>query len=183
MSSTYPSQRRRDPQPLNRGGEVALVALAAALLAVSLAALAGLGCAALITGGGWVWPHGTTAATRVLGGLLTGRPGRGLPPRQGARVPGPVLTYGCVVVCELALLVVSILGGVLYLRWHRPGDARGGMATRAEAEAVLGVSRLRGARAIIRPDLYRTSDEASSARRPSGAESGTEISSAPMGRP
>ena len=34
------------------------------------------------------------------------------------------------------------------------GDARGGMATRGEAEQALGMGRLRAAREIIRPDLY-----------------------------
>jgi hypothetical protein len=56
---------------------------------------------------------------------------------------------------ELALLAASIAAAVLFLRFHRPGDARGGMATRHETQQVLGVSRLREAKALIRPDLDR----------------------------
>ena len=146
-------QQRRDPQPMGRGGEVALVALAGVLMLLGMAALAGLGVAATLAGGGWVWPHGTDTIGSVLGGLLTGHPGRGLPPELAARVPGPVAVYSGVAVAELAMLVVTTAGGVLFWRYHRPGDARRGMATRGEAAQVLGRSRLRAARAIIRPDL------------------------------
>ena len=161
MSSVYPNQRRRDPQPLGRAGETALVAVCAVLLAVSVAALAGLGTACLVAGGGWVWPHGTSTIARTLGGLLSGRPGRGLPAVLARRVPGPVPVYSGVVAAELLLAALAAAGGVAFTRWHRPGDTRGGMATRAEAAAVLGVGRLRSAMAIIRPDLYGPSPSAS----------------------
>ena len=147
-------QQRRDPQPMRRSGEVALVALAAVLMLLGFAALAGLGAAAALAGGGWVWPHGTDTIGSVLAGLLTGHPGGGLPPELAARVPGPVAVYSGVAVAELAMLVVTTAGGVLFWRYHRPGDARRGMATRGEAAQVLGRSRLRAARAIIRPDLH-----------------------------
>ncbi len=150
---TSPTQRR-DPQPMGRGGEVALVALAGVLMLLGLAALAGLGAAAALAGGGWVWPHGSDTIGSVLGGLLTGHPGRGLPPELAARVPGPVAVYAGVAVAELVMLAVAGVGGVLFWRDHRPGDARRGMATRSEAAQVLGRSRLRSARAIIRPDLH-----------------------------
>lgn len=156
MSSVYPNQRRGDPQPLGRAGEAALVAVCAVLLAVSLAALAGLGAASLVVGGGWVWPRGSTTITHTLGGLLSGQPGRGLPAVLASRVPGRVVVYSGVAVAELLLAVLAVTGGVLFIRWHQPGDARGGMATRSEAAAVLGVGRLRSAMAIIRPDLYGT---------------------------
>ena len=103
MSSVYPNQRRRDPQPLGRAGETALVAVCAVLLAVSLAALVGLGAACLVAGGGWVWPHGSTAITHTLGGLIAGHPGRGLPAVLARRVPGRVAVYSGVVVAELLL--------------------------------------------------------------------------------
>ncbi len=147
-------QQRRDPQPLARGGEVALVALAGVLMLVGMTALAGLGAAAALAGGGWVWPHGSDTIGVVLAGLLSGHPGRGLPPELAARVPGPVAVYSGVAVAELVMLIVAGVGGVLFWRYHRPGDARRGMATRGEAARVLGRSRLRAARAIIRPDLY-----------------------------
>lgn len=150
---TGPQQRGRDPQPLSRGGEVALIALAAALLLLALAALLGLGVAAALLGGGWVWPAGSQQTGPVLRGLLTGRPGTGLPPPVAARVPGPAGVYGCVAATELLTVGFGVAAVVLGWRYHRPRDARRGMATRGEAAQVLGWSRLHAARAILRPDL------------------------------
>lgn len=147
-------QQRRDPQPMGRGGEVALVALAGVLMLLGLAALAGLGAASALAGGGWVWPHGSDSIGAVLGGLLTGHPGQGLPPELAGRVPGRAAVYSGVAAAELVMLALAGAGGVLFWRYHRPGDARRGMATRSEAAQVLGRSRLRAARAIIRPDLH-----------------------------
>ena len=151
---TTPHQRRRDPQPMVQGWEVPVAVIGGALLGFGLAALFGLGTASALFGRGWVWPHGPGTITHVLGGLLTGHPGRGLDPRQARMLAGPLAVYLCVAACELAVIVAVIVGGVLVARYRRPVDARGGMATRSEAEQVLGMSRLRGARDIIRPDLY-----------------------------
>lgn len=151
---TSPAQRRRDPQPIGTGWELAAVAVGGALIAVALAALTGLGLGSAMFGGGWVWPHGTETTAHVLGGLLHGQPGRGLPPDQLHRVAEPVPVYACVAASELALLTIAAVAGVLIERYRRPGDARGGMATRREAEQALGLSQLRGARSIVRPDRY-----------------------------
>ena len=153
MTSSYPG-RPRDPQPIGRAGETALITLCAVLVGLSLAALAGLGLASLVAGGGWVWPHGSAAAVHALGGLLTGHPSSGLPPDEAGRVAAPAVVYVAVAVSELVLIVSTGFGWALVARWYRPDDARRGMATRAEAAAVLGTSRLRAARAILRPDLY-----------------------------
>lgn len=147
-------QQRRDPQPMGRAGEVALVTLAGVLLMLGLAALVGLGAASALAGGGWVWPHGSDSIGAVLGGLLSGHPGQGLPPELAGRVPGPTAVYSAVAAAELVMLTLASGAGVLFWRYHRPGDARRGMATRGEAAQVLGRSRLRAARAIIRPDLH-----------------------------
>jgi len=54
---------------------------------------------------------------------------------------------------EVALLSATIWVGVwAYQRWG-PGRMRG-MATAAEAEKILGVTRLRKVAGIVRPDLY-----------------------------
>ena len=54
---------------------------------------------------------------------------------------------------EIALLTATIWVGVYaYQRWG-PGRMRG-MATAAEAEKLLGVTRLRKVAGIVRPDLY-----------------------------
>lgn len=150
------SSSQRDPQPLGRAGEVALVLLAGAAVLLGVAALAGLGAASALAGGGWVWPDGTENIGRALAGLLSGHPGRGLPPELAARVPGPAAVYWAVAVSELLMLTLAAGLCVLGWRYRRPGDARRGMATRSEAAAVLGRGRLRAARTIIRPDLNGT---------------------------
>lgn len=149
--------RRRDPQPIARGWELAVAAVGGALIAVALAALVGLGLASALWGGGWVWPRGTETITHVLSGLLQGKPGRGLPPDELRQVAAPIPVYACVAAAELVLLTAAVLTAVLVTRYRRPGDARGGMATRREAEQALGLRQLRAGRAVIRPDRYPSS--------------------------
>jgi hypothetical protein len=151
---TEPQQRRRDPQSIGQSWEAAVAILGSALLVLGLTALCGLGAASALLGRGWVWPHGTDVMGHVLGGLLTGHPGKGLDSRQARLVAVPAAVYLCVAVCELAVIATSATGAVLVTRYRRPGDARGGMATRGEAEQALGMSCLRAVRAIIRPDVY-----------------------------
>ncbi len=146
--------RRRDPQPIGRGWELAVVAAGGALIVVALAALGGLGVASALWGGGWVWPHGTETVTNVLGGLLSGHPGRGLPPDQLSQVAEAVPVYACVAAAELVLLIGALRTAVLAARYRPLGDARSGMATRREAEQALGLRQLRAGRAVIRPDRY-----------------------------
>ncbi|MDT0262331.1 hypothetical protein [Jatrophihabitans lederbergiae] len=157
---TTPYQRRRDPQPMSQGWETAVAAVGCALMGLGLAALFGLGVASVLFGGGWVWPHGTDTIGHVIGGILSGHPGRGLPAPQSQLVASPGVVYACVAVCELLVVSLAVLAGVLFARYHRPGDARGGMASRGEADQVLGISKLRNAKEIIRPDLYGRDDTA-----------------------
>lgn len=149
-------QRRRDPQPMGQGWEAPAAAIGAILLGLVFAALGGLGVASAVWGGGWVWPHGTGTIQHALGGLVQAHPGRGLPAEQRRLVAGRGAVYGCVAVAELLLVSLAITGGVSIVRYRRPGDARGGMASRSEAAQVLGVGKLREAKTIIRPDLYRS---------------------------
>lgn len=151
---TVPYQRRRDPQPMGQGWEAAAAAIGGALLGAAFAALAGLGVASALWGGGWVWPHGTDTIQHALGGLLQGHPGRGLLPAQEPLVAGRGAVYGCVAGAELLLVALAITAGVFIARYRRPGDARSGMASRSEAAQVLGIGQLREAKVIIRPDLY-----------------------------
>lgn len=151
---TTPYQRRRDPQPMSQGWETAVAAVGGALVGLGLAALSGLGVASVLFGGGWVWPHGTDTIGHVIGGILSGHPGRGLPAPQSQLVAAPGAVYACVAVCELLAVGLAVLAGVLFARYYRPGDARGGMASRSEAAQVLDVSTLRDAKDIIRPDLH-----------------------------
>jgi len=148
--------QRRDPQPLARGGEVALICLGGVLLLLGAAALTGMGLAAAVAGGGWFWPRGGTPVLgRVLAGLLSGHPGQGLPAAQAGLLPPPTATY-LGVGCTEALTVLLLAGmAVLVVRYRVPTDPRSGMATRAQAEQALGLGQLRRARPVIRPDLTR----------------------------
>ena len=151
---TAPYQRRRDPQPVSQGWEIAAAAIGGALLGLGLAAVAGLGLASAMFGGGWVWPHGADTIGHVIDGVLTGHPGRGLPSAQLKLVASPGAVYCCIAGCELIVLALAVTASALVARYRRPNDARSGMASRSEAEQVLGISTLRGAKEIIRPDLY-----------------------------
>jgi hypothetical protein len=57
------------------------------------------------------------------------------------------------VVTEVMLLAVGVLVLKLFLDRWGPGRLRG-MASRGEAEGLLGVTRLRKIRSVVRPDLY-----------------------------
>lgn len=164
MAVTAPHRRRRDPTTFPQGWEVVVAVIGLALIGLALAALAGLGVAAALFGGGWVWPHGVDVVGHTLGGLATGHPGQGLPPGDAVRVAAPVPTYLCVAACELAVIIAVSVAGAAFARGFR----NDGMATRREAEQVLGVSELRRARGIIRPDLYdrRVSVNDALTRRP-----------------
>src|SRR3954454_15433723 len=99
---TTPYQRRRDPTGFTQGWEVAVCVIGLAVIGLALAALAGIGIAAAIFGGGWVWPHGIDAIGHTLCGLAGGHSGRGLPPHEAGRVAAPAPTYLCVATCETA---------------------------------------------------------------------------------
>jgi type IV secretion system protein VirD4 len=134
------------------------------LLAALLVLPDGQGAASLLFGGGWVWPRGCSALLSSIGGLATGHPGRGLGAGQVGQLPGAGVVYLLVVVGEVLLVDAAIWAGVLWWRHLGPG-VWPGMADRFEVEMVLGRSRLRRARKLIRPDLYGTE------RSPSGAVS------------
>jgi len=150
MTVTTSNQRRRDPVGYTPGWEVAIAVIAGGVLVIALAALLGLGLAALLFGGGWVWPHGTNTIGSVLDGLFTGHPGHGLAPLEARQVPAAAAVYACVAVLELLFIAAPVWVGVLIVRRFR----NDGMATRWEAQQALGEGRLHEAKAIIRPDLY-----------------------------
>ncbi|MDQ6782648.1 MAG: type IV secretory system conjugative DNA transfer family protein, partial [Actinomycetota bacterium] len=148
MSPDSIGRRRPDPLPwtweVPVGAGLAWLSLSAAML------LAGQGTAGFVTGHGWLWP-GSPRLFPALGGLLTGQVGVGVDAPAG--LPAPALVYLLAVVLELALLALSVWAGVRFWSTVGPGR-RHGMATRADAETVLGVGRLRRVRTLIRPDVY-----------------------------
>jgi len=144
-------RERRDPLPLTWE-----LPAAAALAWVGVAAMllpAGRGAASWLTGGGWVWPTTGAGLTASLVGLLAGHPSYGLSASTVAAVPGAGVVYLLVTVVELTWLIVSLLALRMWWRTWGPG-MREGLADRAEVEKVLGISRMRRNRNVIRPDLY-----------------------------
>ena len=143
------TDRRRDPYPFT--WEVPAGILAATLLLAALGIQVGRSLAQLAAGAGWRWPTGRTLFTSIPA-ILAGQAGAGLDP-----APTPAATGSAVVACVAAieLILASAVATTVLLALRRWGpDRMKGMATPAEAEASLGLSRLRAQRHIIRPDLY-----------------------------
>ncbi len=143
----------RDPQPATNAHELALLGLLGAASLLVVAAFAGVAAASAVFGGGAAWPSSPTWLEALMG-LVSGDPGAGYPAAAAKRLPGNGVVYACIAVAELIALVAAAGGAAAVLQIRRPGGARRGMATRGEAAAVLGRSRLWTARRILRPDLY-----------------------------
>lgn len=139
---------------------------AAALAWMSVVALllpAGRGASAWLTGGGWVWPTTEAGLTASLVGILEGHPASGLARAAASGLPGPGVVYLLLTLLEVLWLTVSLLGLRGWWRTWGPG-VREGLADRGEVERVLGRSRMRRVRKVIRPDLY-TESPATGGRR------------------
>ncbi|WP_448062518.1 hypothetical protein [Cellulomonas hominis] len=120
------------------------------LLALVLGLQAGRSLANLVAGNGWVFVDRMALFT-TLGPLLGGQAGAALPAVTHPASAG--LYWTCVALVEL--LVVVVIGWTVKFGLDRWGPARlRGMATAAEAEALLGRTRLRRHAKVIRPDLY-----------------------------
>lgn len=135
--------------------ELPAAAAAAMVAAMVLMLPAGQAAAGMLFGRGWAWPQGTNELLASPGGLISGHPGRGLTAAQAALIPAAGAVYLLIVVGELLLVAAAVYAVVLWWRHLGPG-AQLGMADRLEVETVLGLSGLRKARKVIRPDLYGT---------------------------
>lgn len=154
--------RRRDPYPWT--WEPPAAATLVSLLAMVIGIQVGRSLANLAAGAGWTWTATDTSSGRPgspLGAafwtsipdVLGGDAGAGLEPQPGGRLAGPELVWAAIAVTELAGLTATIWGIVYLCRRFGPGRMRG-MATAAEAEQLLGVTRLRKVAGLVRPDLY-----------------------------
>lgn len=123
----------------------------AAVAAVLLPA--GRGAASWLTGGGWLWPRTGAGLAASVGGLLAGHPGAGLAREAAAALPRPWVVYLLLTLVQAAWLSAALLGLRAWWRTGGPGMHQG-LASRGEVEKVLGRSRMRRDRAVIRPDLY-----------------------------
>ncbi|MDQ3735330.1 MAG: conjugal transfer protein [Actinomycetota bacterium] len=134
--------------------EIPVAATCVWLATAALLIPAGRGVAAWAFGGGWVWPHGSEALLASITGLVSGNAAAGLDMAQAVALPLDRQVYAAIVLGELLLITATVLA----VRAWSPAVGSGsvpGLASRTEAEAVLGVSQLRGNRALLRPDLYR----------------------------
>ena len=153
-------ERRRDPYPWT--WEVPLAVTLATLFVLVIGIQLGRSVANLLAGAGWTWPDADagafpspigTAFWTSLPRVLAGNAGAGLPSPAPDDLAGRGLVWGSIALTEPTLLAATIRVGVwAYQRWG-PGRMRG-MATAAEAEKLLGVTRLRKVAGIVRPDLY-----------------------------
>ena len=157
-------ERRRDPYPWT--WEIPTAVILATLFVIIISIQLGRSIANLLAGASWTWPTTDTGANdgafpspigtafwTSLPGVLTGHADAGLPGPTPDRLAGRGLVWTGLALTEIALLMATIWVGVYaYQRWG-PGRMRG-MATAAEAEKLLGVTRLRKVAGIVRPDLY-----------------------------
>lgn len=141
--------RRRDPYPITwevpAGIAVAIVSLA--VLGLHL----GRGIANLLAGGWWAFPDRKRLFTS-LPGLFHGDAAAGLTPVEGPLASSSLL-WTCIITVETILFLVVLL--VVKAAVDRWGPNRThGLATRTEAERLLGRARLRRHAPIVRPDLH-----------------------------
>ena len=141
--------RRHDPYPFT--WEIPTTIIAGVLLVLILGIHIGRAAANLLAGAGWTWPN-REELFRSLPAILSGDGAAGLP-RAFHGGAGQSALWTSIGVCELLLLI--LLGWAFKIGLDHWGPHRvQGMATRAQAEQMLGRTRLRKASAVIRPDLY-----------------------------
>ncbi|GAB2863317.1 hypothetical protein [Nocardioides pacificus] len=153
-------ERRRDPYPWT--WEIPAAAALTALLVIVLGIQCGRSVANLLAGAGWTWPDANAGAFpspigpafwTSLPGVLGGHSDSGLPAPTPDGLAGRGVVWISVATTAGTLLIVAIgLGVWAHQRWG-PGRMRG-MATAAEAEKILGITRLRKVASIVRPDLH-----------------------------
>ncbi|WP_270888912.1 hypothetical protein [Pedococcus sp. 5OH_020] len=141
--------RRTNPYPFT--WEIPMAAVVATVLLVVLGIHAGGACANLVAGGGLILPSRETLFTSVPA-VLGGDAGAGLS-GTAAHLAGATAVRVWVAVVEAVVLTLTVRVAKVGLGRWGPGRIQG-MATREEAERLLGRSRLRKVGAVVRPDLY-----------------------------
>lgn len=157
-------QHRADPYPWT--WELPVGVATAVGIVLVLGVHAGRGVACLLAGHGFRWTRQGSLFT-ALRPILSGDAGAGL----AEPVPGVsagVLAWSIIGV-EAACLAVCLWAAREALTRWGPAAVKG-VATASEAEELLGCSRLRAVRAVVRPDLYGPKRQAT---RGAEAEAGT----------
>lgn len=152
-------ERRRDPYPhtWEVPAGTAIMTLLLAVVGVQL----GRSLANWFAGADWHWPPSRRLLSSIPA-VLTGNATAGLTPTPNPAAT-PTAVIGWIAAVELVLFAAAITGTLLALRRWGPGRMRG-IASRTDAETVLGVTRLRRVRHIIRPDRYPTTRRSGRAR-------------------
>lgn len=144
-------ERRENPYPFDwqlTAGAGVLVLLAIPVLGLHL----GRFMANLTAGAGPTVPA-QAQIFASLPGLMRGDATAGLDPIPRGPVAGAVALWVWSAITCLALAALAVWAAVWWWNRHGPGKVLG-MATRDDAEQLLGRSRLRKNRHVIRPDLY-----------------------------
>ena len=145
-------QRSRRTNPYPHTWEIPILGILALLLILLLGLQAGRSMANLLAGNGWAFVP-REGLFSSLGGIVGGDAASGLTELTEPASVG--LMWTCIAVLEVAALVgCGWVGKWALDRWG-PGRLQG-MATTAQAEALLGRTRLRRHAKVIRPDLYGT---------------------------
>ena len=140
--------RRTTPYPYT--WEIPLTATITVVLTLVLAAHTARTLANVFAGAGWDFtPH--AALFTALPGILGGDARAGLGPGAAA---SPALLYTCVVLVEVVAVMLIVWAAIAGMRHWGPARVRG-MASRAEADTLLGLQRLRKVAPVVRPDLHR----------------------------
>jgi hypothetical protein len=158
-------QRERLKNPYPWTWEIPAILISTTLFLAVVGTQLARSLANLMAGTGWTWPPadpaaGSGAFSSPLGsafwtsvpGVLGGNPAAGLAEPVPADLASSPLIWVCLVLVEGALLAATAWGGVIAYK-RGPGRMKG-MATAAEAEKLLGVTRLRKVAPLVRPDLY-----------------------------
>ena len=143
------NQHHRRANPYSFTWEIPTAGMLALAILLVLGIQGGRSIANLLAGGGWHTVERERLITS-LPGILAGDATAGLDTHLVAA--SPTLLRATIVTSELLILTVCALALVWGLRRWGPSRVRG-MATRDEAEGLLGRRRLRRHANVIRPDL------------------------------
>jgi hypothetical protein len=125
------------------------------LVSITIGVHLGRAIANVVAGSGWRFPNRVDLFSS-LPAVLRGDAAAGLVDLDGP-VASPSNLLVCIVATELILLAVTVVLIKLGVDRWGPGRMRG-VATSGEAERLLGITRLRRNRRIVRPDLYGKGD-------------------------
>ena len=139
--------RRTTPYPYT--WEIPLTATITVVLTLVLAAHTARTLANVFAGAGWDFTPRAALFTAIPD-IFRGDARAALDPGASAT---PGLLYTCLVVLEVVAVMLIVWAVIAGMRQWGPSRVRG-MATRAEADTLLGLRRLRKVAPVVRPDLH-----------------------------